>query len=399
MSNSKGALTLKRGREKWLLEGHPWVFRAAVAQEPKGKPIGEIIDVLDWRGKFVAQGVYNPHSSICVRILARDPDVAIDENWFEATIKQAVQIRENYFDESKTNGYRLIHSENDFLPGLVVDQYADFLVVQIHTLGMDLLREVIVSALQKQVKPKGIFERSDVGARQGEGLNTLPVGVLAGEEPPEHVVFLENGLTFASDLRSGQKTGFFLDQRDNRLGVSQFCQDAEVLNCFSYSGGFSVYAAHGGASSVESVDASEPALALAAQNLTLNGFDPQKNPCVLANVFDHLKACRDDGRKFDVVVVDPPAFAKSSGALKRASRAYIRLNRLALEVLKPGGIIVSASCSSAVDYETFFGYLRLAGAEAGRHIQVIKTHLTSVDHPSFAGFPEGRYLKCLFGVV
>lgn len=394
-----GCLVLKRGREKWILEGHPWIFRAAVAKEPKGQPIGEVVDVLDWRGKFIAKGFYNSHSSIPLRVLSRDPDEVIDAHWMFDRIHQAVVLRSRAFDDGVTSGYRLIHGENDFLPGLVVDKYGDFLVVQIHTLGMDRWRDVIVDALMQQVAPNGIFERSDVGARQSEGLDTLPVGVLAGESPPERVRFLENGLSFVCDVHTGQKTGFFLDQRENRLNVSAFCPEADVLNCFSYSGGFSVFAAYGGAKSVESVDASEPALLLAKENLALNGFDPDDHPCVQGNVFDHLKMCKETGRSFDVVVVDPPAFAKSSGALKRASRAYVRLNKLALDVLKPGGILVSASCSSAVDDETFLGFLRSAGGETRKKIQVIKTHLNSVDHPGYVAFPEGRYLKCFFCVV
>ncbi|MBT4141513.1 MAG: class I SAM-dependent rRNA methyltransferase [Candidatus Latescibacteria bacterium] len=393
------SMMLKRGREKWILEGHPWIFRAAVAKEPKGQPIGEVVDVVDWRGKFIAKGFYNSHSSIPLRVLSRDPDEIIDAQWMSKRIHQAVVLRARAFDDEVTSAYRLVHGENDFLPGLVVDKYGEFLVVQIHTLGMDRWRDVIAEALMLHVSPKGIYERSDVGARQGEGLETLPVGLLAGEEPPEQVDFLENGMKFVCDVRTGQKTGFFLDQRDNRVNVAAFCQDAEVLNCFSYSGGFSVFAAQGGATRVESVDASEPALLLAKENLSVNGFDSKDHPCIQENVFDYLKVCKEKSRQFDVIVVDPPAFAKSSGALKRASRAYVRLNRMAIDVLKPGGILVSASCSSAVDDDTFLSYLRTAGAETRRDIQVIKTHFTSIDHPGFVAFPEGRYLKCFFCVV
>jgi 23S rRNA (cytosine1962-C5)-methyltransferase len=222
------------------------------------------------------------------------------------------------------------------------------------------------------------------------------VGVLAGDEPPEHVVIKENGAEFLCDIKGGQKTGFFLDQRENRLFVEVFCQGAEVLNCFSYSGGFSVFAARGGARSVESVDASEPALVLARENLVRNGFDSESFPCIRAQVFDHLKACRSDGRFFDVVIVDPPAFAKSRGALKRAQRAYVRLNEMAMQILKPGGILVSTSCSSAVDYDLFWDLIKKAGAQAGRRVQVVKTHLQSIDHPGYIAFTEGRYLKCFF---
>ena len=385
---------LKRGREKWLQEGHPWVFRAAVQAAPEQVEPGAIVDVVDRAGRFVARGYYNPHSSIPVRVLTRNEDEEIDSNWIRERILQAVALRQ--FDPGETNAFRLVHSENDFLPGVIVDQYADFLVVQFHTLGMDGFRGEIVDALQEIIKPRGIYERSDVGARLGEGLESEPVGVLAGDEPPKHVVIRENGAEFLCDIKGGQKTGFFLDQRENRLAVSTFCPDAEVLNCFSYSGGFSVFAARGGARFVESVDASEPALSLARENLVRNGFDSESFPCIRAQVFDHLKACRSAGRSFDVVIVDPPAFAKSRGDLKRAQRAYFRLNEMAMQVLKPGGILVSASCSSAVDYDLFWDLIKKAGALAGRRVQVIKTHLQSIDHPGYIAFNEGRYFKCFF---
>jgi len=386
-------VVLKRGREKWILEGHSWVFRAAVQSWPDAEP-GAIVDVVDRGNRFVARGYYNPHSSIPVRILTCDKDEEIGSDWLRDRIAKAVVLRQ--FDEKVTNAYRLVHSENDFLPGLIVDRYSDFLVVQFHTLGLDQYRNEVVETLVQEVAPRGIYERSDVGARQGEGLETLPTGVLYGTEPPDQVIICENGAEFVCDIKGGQKTGFFLDQRENRLAVQGLCQGAEVLNCFSYSGGFSVFAARGGAVLTESIDASEPALALARENLKRNGLDSESHYCIRAQVFDYLKACREEGRLFDVVIVDPPAFAKSRGALKRAQRAYVRLNKMAIEVLKPGGILVSASCSSAVDYELFWGLLKKAGGEISRQIQVVKSHLQSADHPGYIAFPEGRYLKCFF---
>lgn len=387
-------LVLKRGREKWLHEGHPWVFRAAVQTEPTEASPGSIVDVMDRAGRFVVRGYYNPHSSIPVRALTGDESAEINADWLQERIRTAIGLRQ--FDDDVTNAYRLVHSESDFLPGLIVDRYNAFLVVQLHTLGLDLWRDQIADILATELNPKGVYERSDVGARQGEGLEALPVGVLAGDEPPDHVVIKENGAEFVCDIKTGQKTGFFLDQRENRLAVEAFCKGGEVLNCFSYSGGFSVFAARGGAVTTESIDASEPALELARENLSRNGFAGESHKCIRTHVFDHLKACREAGRAFDVVIVDPPAFAKSRGALKRAQRAYVRLNQMAMEVLKPGGMLVSASCSSAVDYELFWDLLKQASAGARRKVQVIQSHLQSADHPVSVAFPEGRYLKCFF---
>ena len=392
-------LVLKRGRERWLLRGHPWVFRVAVASHPVEIAPGEIVDVVDTGGRFVARGYYNPHSSIPVRVLTRDAKQEVDRGLIKDRIRRAQGLRSQSLDFNQTTGYRVVHSENDFLPGLVVDRYGDFLVVQVHTLGMEQHKAWVVEGLEEVFSPRGIYERSNVGGRQGEGLETMPVGDLWGEGPPDRVEILENGVRFLCDIREGQKMGFFLDQRENRQGVRERSDGKSVLNCFSYSGGFSVYAALGGATQVESVDASEPALMLAHENLRMNGLDPEAHPCVIANVFDYLKQCKEDGRAYDMVVVDPPAFAKSRPALKRATRAYGRLNRLAMGLVRVGGTLVSASCSPPVDYESFVEILQGAAAEAGRSIQMTRSHLQSVDHPILPAFPEGRYLKCFFCVV
>lgn len=389
-------LVLKRGRERWLLKGHPWVFRVAVDSHPGNASPGEIVDVLDKGGRFVGRGYYNPGSSIPVRVLTRDPDQVVDYPFIRGRIHQAAEVRRRGLDLGQTTGYRVVHSENDFLPGLIVDRYGDFLVVQIHTLGMEGHKGWVVDALNEVLAPRGIYERSNVGGRQGEGLETMPVGALCGDPPPDRVAIREHGVRFWCDIREGQKTGFFLDQRENRLGVRYGAAGKAVLNCFSYSGGFSVYAALGGATCVESVDASAPALELARQNLDLNGVDVGAHPCVEANVFDHLKTAK---QVYDLVVIDPPAFAKSRASLKRAVRAYGRLNRMAMEVTRPGGLLVSASCSPAVDYVAFLEVLKGAAAEAGRNVQVVRSHLQSVDHPTLLAFPEGQYLKCFFCVV
>lgn len=390
---------LKTGREKQILEGHPWVFSGAVAVGPEGVEPGGIVDVVDASGRFVGRGYYNAASSIPVRVLTRDPEQRIDRAFVLNRIRQAIELRRAWLDTRTIDAYRVAHGESDGLPGLIVDRYADFLVVQFHTLGMERLKDLVVDALQEVLAPTGIFERSDVGTRRPEGLGTFPAGPLAGEAPPELVEVQEYRARFRVDIRGGQKTGFFLDQRENRLAAQGFARGREVLNCFCYTGGFSVYAARGKATRVVSVDVSEPAIDLARQNLELNRLDPEAHPCVVANVFDFLKDCRREKRRFDMVVVDPPAFVKAQEALHTAVRAYISLNRRAIELLRPGGVLVSASCSTQVDYERFFSILRNAAAAARRELQIVKSHLQAVDHPVCTAFPEGRYLKCFFGIV
>lgn len=390
---------LKKRREQRVQEGHPWVFSGALAEMPGNIPPGSVVDVVDANAEFVARGYYNPASGIPVRVLTRDMGEAVDAAFFVRRIQRAYEMRRALIDARVTNAYRIIHGESDFLPGLIVDRYADFVVVQFHTLGMAQQQEAVIAALEQVVKPTGIYERSDVGTRIPEGLGDFPVGVRSGEEPPEWIEIMENRIGFFVDIREGQKTGFFLDQRENRWLVQQLARGKEVLNCFSYSGGFSVYAAQGKAERVTSVDVSDKAIALARRNLELNRFDPDEHPCVEANVFDFLKACRDEKRMYDLVIVDPPAFVKSQSALKNATRAYISLNRKAMEVLRPGGILVSASCSTQVDYEAFCTILRHAATGAGRDLQLFKSHLQAVDHPFSTAFPEGRYLKCFFGIA
>jgi 23S rRNA (cytosine1962-C5)-methyltransferase len=389
-------ITLKPGRERQIVEGHPWIFSGAVATMPDGFEPGAIVDVLAADGTFIARGYCNTASSIPVRVLTRDPEQAVDRAFLLRRIREAHDLRRLWLDTRTTNAYRVVHGESDYLPGLIIDRYADYVVVQFHTLGVERLRDLVVDVVQEVLSPTGIHERSDVGTRRPEGLETSPTGPIAGDPPPELLEICENRVSFLIDITGGQKTGFFLDQRENRLGVQAFSRDREVLNCFSYSGGFSVYAARGKASSVTSVDVSEKAVALARQNLELNRFDPDANPCIAANVFDYLKQCKSDGRKYDLVVVDPPAFAKTRATQGTAVRAYISLNRKAIEITRPGGMLVTASCSTQVDYETFFTVVRHAASAARREVQVIRTHLQAVDHPVSSAFPEGRYLKCLF---
>ena len=390
---------LRRGKERRLLEGHPWVFSGAVGQHPDGAEPGSIVDVIDARGDFVARGYYNAESSIPVRVLSQDESDTIDATFLRNRISQALQLRKSWIDQKKTNAYRVFHGESDGIPGLIVDRYSDFLVVQFHTLGVDVHRETVVEILNELISPTGIWERSDVGTRRADGLTDFPTGLLDGDEPPELIEVSENRALFGIDVRRGQKTGFFLDQRENRATLQGFSRDREVLNCFCYTGGFSIFAARGKAKQVTSVDVSQPAIDLVEHNLRLNRFDPESHPCIAANVFDYLKDCKADKKQFDAIVVDPPAFVKTQRAIPQATRAYISLNRKAIELLRPGGILVTASCSTQIDYESFFTIVKHAASAAGRNVQIVKSHLQAVDHPSPVSFPEGRYLKCLFGVV
>lgn len=390
---------LRRGKERRLLEGHPWVFSGAVAQHPDGVEPGAIVEVVDASGAFVAKGYYNAASSIPVRVLTGDPDASVDAAFIRRRIQQAIQTRKAWIDQRTTNAYRVVHGEGDGLPGLIVDRYADFLVIQCHTLGIEVMRDTIVEALQEALSPTGIWERSDVGTRRADGLSDFPTGLVSGDEPPELIEVTENRAAFAIDVRRGQKTGFFLDQRENRLTLQAFTRDRDVLNCFCYTGGFSIFAARGKAKQVTSVDVSQPAIDLVEHNLRLNRFDPDDHPCIAANVFDYLKDCKAEERTFDAIVVDPPAFVKTQRAIPQATRAYISLNRKAIELIRPGGLLVTASCSTQIDYEAFFTIVKHAASAAGRNVQIVKSHLQAIDHPSPVSFPEGRYLKCLFGIV
>lgn len=353
---------------------------------------GSLVTVEDAEGHVVATGYYNGRSQIALRILSFN-DEKIDEAFFARKFQEASAFRERFLDLSATDAYRLVFSESDGLPGLIVDRYGDFAVIQIHTLGMDLLKPLVVGALVKVLKPKGIYERSDLDVRKKEGLSAMPKGVLYGEEPPKELEVKENGLTFAVNIPEGQKTGFFLDQRDNRLALRRYVHGKTVLNLFSYSGGFSVSALDGGAAKVTSVDISGPALELARKNFSLNGFDPSGHRFETRDVFEFLDAEAEKGTRYDVIVVDPPAFVKNRDSLNHGINAYIKLNHKALQLLSDDGILVSSSCSSHVSPEMFRTVLFKAALQAGRATVILEQKSQPPDHPLNINFPEGEYLK------
>lgn len=378
---------LKKGREKPVLNGHPWIFSGAIGKVDGDPEAPAICDVFDSAGQWLAHGLFNPKSQIRVRLLAwaQEP---IDEAFFSRRIGQAAALRETHLGQS-TNAYRLVNGEGDWLPGLVIDRYSEFLVCQFITAGMDHLKRTVVEALSRLIAPGGIFERSEGSVREEEGL--LPaVGALAGEEPPDSIVIEENGRKFLVNIRSGQKTGFFLDQRDNRLLLASLSRGRTVLNCFAYTGAFSVYALSGGARRVHSVESSRPALTLAKQNIELNGFAAAEDDLIKADAFAYLKACT---RQFDVVVLDPPALAQRRADVASAAGGYKFLNLHALRLLKPGGELLTFCCSQHLSWDLFQKIVLGAAVDASRKVQFLKRLGHPPDHPVSLHHPEGEYLK------
>ena len=387
--------SLKPHREESLLNGHLWIFSGALQQPPHWIEPGGLVDVKSATGQFVARGYYNPHTDIDIRILTHDAGEAIDEAFLRQRIRGAVELRQ-IFDPDQTNMYRLIHAEGDGLPGLVVDRFADILVAQIHTAGMERLRPLLLDALMEETGVRGLLLRNDSQSRRREGMEIEEPAAAAGEVPAQ-VAVRENRVQFLVDPWQGQKTGFFIDQRDKREALRKYARDKRVLNCFSYTGGFSVYAAlTSNKTSVTSVDISAPAIEAARQHFILNGLDPNAHQFLIADVFDYLEQAYRDGEQFDVVVLDPPAFAKTQSARTQALKAYRRLNVLAMQVLRPGGILLSCSCSGVVGMDDLLGVLSQVAQRLHRSVQLLETYTHGVDHPINLAMPETSYLKAVF---
>ena len=387
--------SLKPRREESLRGGHLWIFSGALQQPPHWIQAGGLVDVKSATGRFVARGYYNPHTDIAIRILTHDIEEDIDAEFLRQRIRGAVELRQ-VFDPAYTNVYRLIHSEGDGLPGLIVDRYEDILVAQIDTAGMERLRPLLIDALMSETGASGLLFRNEGSSRQREGLEVEEPQLAAGEVPWQKTV-RENGVQFLVDVWHGQKTGFFIDQRDKRAAMRKYTPGKRVLNCFSYTGGFSVYAAlTSNKTFVTSVDISEPAIELARQQFTLNGLHPDAHRFLIADVFDYLEQAQRDGEEFDVVVLDPPAFARTHSVRTQALKAYRRLNTLAMQVLRPGGILLSCSCSGVVAMDDLLGVLSQASQRLDRSVQLLETYTHGVDHPINLAMPETAYLKAIF---
>lgn len=387
-------VVLKKGKEKAVLHKHPWVFSGAI-ENVKGKPVnGEIIRLLDSKKDFLAYGFYNDQSRVAVRLLEWDENVGVDENWFRAKVRTAVAGRAHILADGTTDTCRLIFSESDYLPGLIVDKYADHLAVQVLTSGMQNAMPVIIDELNTLLKPASIFDKSDAASRSHEGLETTNV-LLAGNQPPELVMVKENGITYGINIAEGQKSGFYCDQRYNRQALAAYAKGKKMLDCFSYTGGFTLNALKNGAASVTSVDSSALALETLEENIRLNKFESAEHNAIKSDVNVQLRKFRDDGDTFDIIVLDPPKYAPSRSALDRASRAYKDLNRLGMQLLNSGGLLATFSCSGAMDMETFKQVLAWAALDAGKQVQFIYQFHQPEDHPVRASFPEGEYLKGL----
>jgi 23S rRNA (cytosine1962-C5)-methyltransferase len=393
-------IVLKSGVDRPLRRGHPWIFSGAVKELKGGPQPGNIVRVIDNKGRALALGYYNPKSQIAVRILSRNLAQAIDAEFFRERLEAALARRAPFYDPDETDSLRLIHAEADGLPGFVVERYDGFIVVQCHTLGAERLKELLLDALEERFSPRGIFERSDLGVRSYEGLPTDTVGALRGETPPATIWMRENGMKLAVDIAGGQKTGFYLDQRDNRTLVRRISAGRDVLNLFSYTCATSVAAALGGARRVESVDCDQSALDLARANVEINGLSMANQELIKGDAMRVMSEHLDRGHRHDLVILDPPAFAKHRGALRSALRGYRDLNAKALRLLRRGGLLLTSSCSGLVTMEDFQQMLGLAAGDAGVGIVLQQASYQPFDHPISPAFPEGRYLKsCLVSIT
>ena len=370
---------------------HPWVFSRALASLPEGITPGEPVLLYDQSGSFLASGYFNSYGQITVRLWGQEEGEKAGMEFFARRIARALYIRRRYVEREGTSAYRLVNGENDLLPGLIVDKYADYLVVQFHTRGIERWKDDIIGALENIVHPRGIYERSDMAVRRFDELGPVR-GVLRGDVP-DIIEIQEAGLKFLVDVKEGQKTGFFLDQRDKRSAFMKYAGEKHVLNCFSYTGGFSVYAMAGGARAVTSVDSSSRALDLARENMVLNGFDPSACEFICEDVKKYLRECTE---MFPAIILDPPAFIKDRRKKQEGLAGYRSINEAALRHLAPGGILLTCSCSAHLSLNDFRYLLSEAGARAHRALTILEIHTHGIDHPQLVPFTEGEYLKAIF---
>jgi 23S rRNA (cytosine1962-C5)-methyltransferase len=385
-------LSLKPHKEKSLIRHHPWVFSGALADTAMDMASGTTVDIRSKDGHWFGRGAFSPHSQISVRIWTFDPNEPVDDNFFQIRLQQSIQRRHQLLKGCSTTALRLVNAESDGLPGLTVDQYNDYLVMQCMSAGVERWKDEIVEQLNRLVPNIGIFERSDANVRLKEGLKPLK-RVASGQQPPALLEIREENVKLMVDLVNGHKTGFYLDQRENRKEILPYVAEAEVLNCFSYSGGFTLYALAGGAKHVTNVEVSLPALELLQKNLAVNGFDPSLSDSVQGDVFEVLRQFVSQRRQFDLIVLDPPKFADSRSQLMSALKGYQDINRLAFKLLKPGGLLFTFSCSGLLDPGLFQKIVADAALDAQRKVQLIKKLGQAKDHPILFSFPEGSYLK------
>ena len=377
---------LRKTRETRVRGGHPWIYASEIEKTQGECEPGGIIEVCSHQGTFLGRALYNPRSQITLRMLTT-LDEPVDEEFFFRRLQAAWEYRKRLCDPMSC---RLVFSESDFLPGLVVDKFGDVLVMQTLSLGMDMRKQMLSRLLNELVAPRGIYERNDVPVRRHEGLE-METGTLLGEVP-QRVEMLENGIRFLVDVKRGQKTGFFLDQKNNRAAIAPLCPGARELDCFCHNGSFSLHAARYGAASVLGVDISGDALDVARENARLNGLqaDFEEHNC-----FDHLRQLTQQGEKFDLVILDPPAFTKSRQAVQAALRGYKEINLRGLHLVRPGGFLVSCSCSQHVSAQAFADMFNQAARDAKKRVRLVEYRTQAIDHPILPAAPETQYLKCM----
>jgi len=382
-------ILLKRGREKPVLRGHPWIFSGAAAKIEGEVSPGELGEVYSSQGQFLGLGHVDPHSQIIVRVLTQRKEV-LGEKFFSDRISRAAILREDWARE-RTNAYRVVNGEGDFLPGLTVDRYGETLVLQCLTAGMDRLKEMLTRLLARELRPKSIYERSDVATRSEEGLSESS-GLLYGKDVPEWVETEEYGCRFRVDVKKGQKTGFYLDQRENRFAVRSLSVGKKVLDCFSNTGAFSIHAAIGGAKELTLVDSSEEALSVAEEHFSLNWLEKIPHRCIRGDVFEIVRGIEPG---YDIVILDPPPFAKKKGHLPSASRGYKDLNLWAFRLLNKESLLFTFSCSQHVSWDLFQKIVFSAVLDSGRNVQLVGRMGHPWDHPINICHPEGEYLRGL----
>ncbi|BDH46442.1 ribosomal RNA large subunit methyltransferase I [Salmonella enterica subsp. enterica serovar Choleraesuis] len=391
-AGSLARLVLSKGREKSLLRRHPWVFSGAVARM-EGKPTpGETIDIVDFQGKWLARGAWSPSSQIRARVWSFDSSEQIDQDFFVRRLKTAQRLRDVLAARDGLNAYRLIAGESDGLPGVTIDRFDNFLVLQLLSAGAEYQRAALLTALQTCYPECSIYDRSDVAVRKKEGLELMQ-GPVLGEVPPENLIIEEHGMKLLVDIKTGHKTGYYLDQRDSRFATRRYVAGKRVLNCFSYTGGFAVSALMGDCKEVVSVDTSQDALDVARRNVEINQLDLSRADFVRDDVFKLLRRYRDNGEKFDVIVMDPPKFVENKAQLTGACRGYKDINMLAMQLLNPEGTLLTFSCSGLMTQDLFQKIIADAALDAGRDVQFIETFRQAADHPVLATYPEGLYLK------
>ncbi len=393
-SGATASITLKPEREHSLERRHPWVFSGAVAAQSGEAGAGDTVMLLASDGRFLAWAAYNPNSQIRARVWSFNPDEYPDDTWLRARLIRAIERRATTVSAAATNAIRLAHAESDGLPGIIIDRYADTVVLQLASAGADRRRDAIVAIIAEATQCKRIYERSDADSRALEGLPER-VGALYGDAPTEMIEIHEHGLRYLVDVIGGQKTGFYLDQRDSRAKLRARARGLEVLNCFCFTGGFSLASLAGGATSVTSIDSSATAISIARENAAQNGMDPSRLEWQQADVFQALRELRDRGRSFDLIVLDPPKFAPTSKHAQAAARGYKDINMGAMRLLRPGGLLATFSCSSGVSEDLFHKIVAGAAADAGVSATILDWYHAAPDHPSLLEFPEGHYLKGL----